>query len=127
MYKIAADLCAAQKTWMSRVVKSMLLCVKCTTIKTCENPTVPNPRFGAKRQLVSNVGSRCQIFRIRKTQGLNWPKMPILWVPAPGKEAPSDAVPGGIDVNGTRIYVARAPHMGSLIPGKWRAACCWVR
>ena len=92
-----------------------------------QNPTVPNPRFGAKRQLVSNVGSRCQIFRIRKTQGLNWPKMPILWVPAPGKEAPSDAVPGGIDVNGTHIYVARAPHMGSLIPGKWRAACCWVR
>ena len=67
------------------------------------------------------------IFRIRQTQGLNRPKMPIQWVPAPGIEAPSDAVSGGIDVNGTRIYVARAPHMGSLIPGKWRAACCWVR
>ena len=134
-------------------------------MKTC---TVPNPRFGAKRQLVSiysiyriywkpvsaaamhkicSLGSvdlvwqPCDsfleiqwsiclvldIFRIRQTQGLNRPKMPIQWVPAPGIEAPSDAVPGGIDVNGTRIYVARAPHMGSLIPGKWRAACCWVR
>ena len=34
---------------------------------------------------------------------------------------------GGVDHNGTRIYVARAPHEGSLVPGKWRAACCWIR
>ena len=23
--------------------------------------------------------------------------------------------------------MARAPHEGSLVPGKWRAACCWIR
>ena len=43
--------------------------------------------------------------------------MSIQWVPGSGSSVPSNAVPGGVD-RGTRLYVARASHAGSLVPGK---------
>ena len=43
--------------------------------------------------------------------------MSIQWVPGSGSSVPSNAVPGGVD-QGTRLYVARASHAGSLVPGK---------
>ena len=44
--------------------------------------------------------------------------MSIQWVPgSSGSSVPSNAVPGGVD-RGTRLYVARAMHARSLVPGK---------
>ena len=44
--------------------------------------------------------------------------MSIRWVPgSSGSSVPSNAVPGGVD-RGTRLYVARAMHAVSLVPGK---------
>lgn len=40
------------------------------------------------------------------------------WRSASGGFVPSDAVPGGHDVNGELIYVGRAYDNGDLIPGK---------
>ena len=50
-------------------------------------------------------------------QGLSHQRMSIRWVPGCGSSVPSNAVPGGVD-RGTRLYVARASHAGSLVPGK---------
>ena len=47
--------------------------------------------------------------------------MSIQWVPGCGSRVPSNAVPGGVD-RGTRLYVARASHAGSLVPGKLHPA-----
>ena len=47
--------------------------------------------------------------------------MSIQWVPGCGSRVPSNAVPGGLD-RGTRLYVARALHAGSLVPGKLHPA-----
>ena len=56
--------------------------------------------------------------------------MSIQWV-GPWSEAsvPPNAVLGGVDLAGTHLYVARALHEESLIPGKWKPALksVWVR
>merc|ERR1712212_352480 len=50
-------------------------------------------------------------------QGLSHQRMSIRWVSGCGSSVPSNAVPGGVD-RGTRLFVARASHAGSLVPGK---------
>ena len=65
--------------------------------------------------------------------GLSWlcnnTKMSIEWVSGSNSgRVPSNAVPGGVD-RGNRLYVARASHAGSLVPGKLHSAykCAYVR
>eukprot|EP00727_Mastigamoeba_balamuthi_P002181 m51a1_g11960 hypothetical protein (330) ;mRNA; r:794768-796064 len=50
------------------------------------------------------------------------------WVPTNGNCIPPNAVVGGRDVDGTDLYVARAMHNGSMIPGKGhpKHGCCYV-
>lgn len=50
------------------------------------------------------------------------------WVKCDGKEIPSNAVVGGEDHHGVPLYVGRALHDGSLIPGKINLATgsCFV-
>ena len=53
--------------------------------------------------------------------------MSIQWVEAWSEDLP--AVPGGLDRDGSDLYVARAMHEESLIPGTWKPASksVWVR
>jgi hypothetical protein len=44
--------------------------------------------------------------------------LPCSWIKTQGGSIPPDAFPGGIDVDGQTLYVGRAVHLGSLIPGK---------
>ena len=46
--------------------------------------------------------------------------MSIQWVSGLTEAAPG--VPGGLDRDGSVLYVARARHEESLIPGTWRPA-----
>ena len=57
-------------------------------------------------------------------------KMSIQWVgPWHVSKVPENAVPGGVDRDGSPLYVGRALHEESLIPGTWRPATnsVWVR
>eukprot|EP00727_Mastigamoeba_balamuthi_P010465 m51a1_g6040 hypothetical protein (176) ;mRNA; f:164328-165059 len=50
------------------------------------------------------------------------------WVPAHGSSIPPNAVVGGRDCDGSDLYIARAHHNGSVIPGKGHPqhGCCFV-
>ena len=65
--------------------------------------------------------SRKHFFKTHFSQPEKHRKMSIQWVPGCGSRVPSNAVPGGVD-RGTRLYVARALHAGSLVPGKLHPA-----
>ena len=44
------------------------------------------------------------------------------WIPCSNGTLPENAVEGGQDQNGQKLYVARANHAGGKIPGKFSVA-----
>ena len=85
-----------------------------------------------KTGLAADPGSKVHtVFpTVTQTQSNRYQKMSFQWVDPCSLPWAQMSVVGGVDRDGTVLWVARAPHgEGSLIPGKWRSTLksVWIR